>query len=205
MGLKQTGLNQTGLKQTGQTTKLGVLASGRGSNFQSIQKEIESGTLDAEISVLISDRPQAPALEIARNHGIHAHALPYDRNDREQFERAAADLLEAHRCEWIILAGFMRILTPWFIQRFQNRILNIHPSLLPAFKGLHPQRQALEAGVKVSGCTVHLVTRDLDAGPILVQHVVPVLPDDTEATLAARILVEEHRAYPEAIRQLQAG
>ena len=189
----------------GLTAKLGVLASGRGSNFQAIQKEIEAGTLDAEISVLISDRPQAPALSIAETRGIPAHALPYDRNDREQFERAAADLLEKHGCEWIILAGFMRILTPWFIQRFKNRILNIHPSLLPAFKGLHPQRQALEAGVKVSGCTVHLVTQDLDAGPILVQRTVPVLPGDDEAALAARILVEEHKAYPEAIRFLQKG
>ncbi|MCC5851035.1 MAG: phosphoribosylglycinamide formyltransferase [Verrucomicrobia bacterium] len=187
----------------GLNTKLGVLASGRGSNFQAIQKEIEAGTLDAEIAVLISDRAQAPALEIAAAHGIDAHALPYDKNNREAFERAAGDLLEQAGCEWIVLAGFMRILTPYFINRFAGRILNIHPSLLPDFKGLHPQRQALEAGVKTSGCTVHLVTQDLDAGPIITQSEVPVLENDTEETLAARILVQEHRAYPEAIRILQ--
>jgi len=186
------------------STKLGVLASGRGSNFQAIQKEIEAGTLDAEIAVLISDREQAPALAIAREHGIHARALPYDKSDREAFERAAGDLLEAAGCEWIILAGFMRILTPYFITRYAGRILNIHPSLLPAFKGLHPQRQALEAGVKFSGCTVHLVTQELDAGPIVTQAVVPVFDADTEEALAARILEQEHRIFPDAIRILQS-
>ncbi|MCC5845544.1 MAG: phosphoribosylglycinamide formyltransferase [Verrucomicrobia bacterium] len=184
------------------TVRLGVLASGRGSNFQAIQREIEAGTLDARIHLLLSDRQQAPALAIAREHGIDARALPYDKTDREAFERAAGDALDAAGCQWIVLAGFMRILTPYFIDRFAGRILNIHPSLLPAFKGLHPQRQALEAGVKFSGCTVHLVTQDLDAGPILTQAVVPVHPDDTEATLSARILAEEHRIYPEAIRLL---
>ncbi len=187
----------------GLKTKLGVLASGRGSNFQAIQKEIEAGTLDAKIAVLISDRPRAPALEIALAHGIDAHALPYDKNNREAFERAAGDLLEQAECEWIVLAGFMRILTPYFIDRFAGRILNIHPSLLPDFKGLHPQRQALEAGVKTSGCTVHLVTQDLDAGPTITQSEVPVLKNDTEQSLADRILVQEHLAYPEAIRILQ--
>lgn len=183
-------------------TRLGVLASGRGSNFQAIQREIEAGDLDAEIVLLVSDRANAPALEIARAHGIEAIALPYDKTDRGAFERAAAERLDAAGCEWIVLAGFMRILTPWFIDHFANRILNIHPSLLPAFKGLHPQRQALEAGVKFSGCTVHLVTQELDAGPIIAQAVVPVYDGDTEQTLADRILVQEHRLYPEAIRVL---
>lgn len=184
--------------------RLGVLASGRGSNFQAIQREISAGILKARIGLVLSDRPEAPALSIAREHGIDARALPYSKTDRQAFERAAGDALEAANCQWIILAGFMRILTPYFIDRFAGRILNIHPSLLPAFKGLHPQRQALEAGVKFSGCTVHLVTHDLDAGPILTQAVVPVLPGDTEETLGARILTEEHRIYPEAIRLLAA-
>lgn len=183
---------------------LGVLASGRGSNFQAIQREIEQGALDARITLLLSDRADAPALEIARVHGIRAEALAYDKHDRAAFERQAADLLEAAGCEWIVLAGFMRILTPVFLERFGGRILNIHPSLLPSFKGLHPQRQALEAGVKFSGCTVHLVTRELDDGPILAQAVVPVFDADTEATLAARILEQEHRIYPEAIRALNS-
>lgn len=184
-------------------TRLGVLASGRGSNFQAIQREIEAGDLDAEIALLVSDRANAPALEIAREHGIEAIHLPYGKTDREAFERAAAERLDAAGCEWIVLAGFMRILTPWFIDHFANRILNIHPSLLPAFKGLHPQRQALEAGVKFSGCTVHLVTQELDAGPIIAQAVVPVYDEDTEQTLADRILAQEHRLYPEAIRVLR--
>lgn len=184
------------------TVKLGVLASGRGSNFQAIQREIEAGTLDARIQLLVSDRAAAPALGIASEHGLDTAFLPYDRNNREAFERAAGDALDAAECDWIVLAGFMRILTPYFIDRFAGRILNIHPSLLPAFKGLHPQRQALEAGVKFSGCTVHLVTHDLDAGPILAQAVVPVLPGDTEDTLSARILAEEHKIYPDAIREL---
>jgi phosphoribosylglycinamide formyltransferase-1 len=186
------------------TVKLGVLASGRGSNFQAIQREIEAGTLDARIKLLVSDRAAAPALDIASEHGIDTVFLPYDKTNREAFERAAGDALDAAGCEWIVLAGFMRILTPYFIDRFAGRILNIHPSLLPAFKGLHPQRQALEAGVKFSGCTVHLVTHDLDSGPILAQAVVPVLPGDTEDTLGARILAEEHKIYPEAIRELGA-
>jgi len=185
------------------TARLGVLASGRGSNFQAIQREIEAGTLDARIDVLLSDRREAPALDIARQHGIDARHLPYDRHDRSVFELAAGKVLEEKDCQWIVLAGFMRILTPDFIRRFHERILNIHPSLLPSFKGLHPQRQALEAGVKFSGCTVHLVTGELDAGPIVTQAVVPVFDADTEESLAQRILEQEHRIYPEAIRILE--
>lgn len=182
--------------------RLGVMASGRGSNFQAILKEIEAGKLDASIEILVSDRANAPALGIAQAHGIEATALPYDKNFRQGFEQAAGDLFAQKNCDYIVLAGFMRILTPGFLERFENRVLNIHPSLLPSFKGLHPQRQALEAGVKFSGCTVHLVTPDLDAGPILAQAVVPVHGDDTEETLSQRILAEEHRVYAEAIRVL---
>ena len=178
------------------------MASGRGSNFQAIQKEIEAGKLDAEISLLLSDRAEAPALTIAAAHGIDARALPYDKKDRAAFEQAAGNLFENAGCAYIILAGFMRILTPEFIERFEHRILNIHPSLLPSFKGLHPQRQALDAGVKFSGCTVHLVTQELDAGPILAQAVVPVLAQDNEETLSQRILEQEHQVYAEAIRVL---
>jgi phosphoribosylglycinamide formyltransferase-1 len=183
-------------------TRLGVLASGRGSNFQAIQREIEAGSLDAEVRLVVSDRAEAPVLDIARHHGVTALQLPYCKSDREAFERAAGDALDAANCDWILLAGFMRILTPYFIERYAGRILNIHPSLLPSFKGLHPQRQALDAGVKFSGCTVHIVTPELDAGPILAQAVVPVFDNDNEETLSARILVQEHRLFPEAIRRL---
>lgn len=182
--------------------KVGVMASGRGSNFQAIQTEIESGSLDAQIGLLVSDRSEAPALRIAKEHGIEAVAFPYDKQDRSAFESLAGDAFEAAGCDYIILAGFMRILTPAFIDRFENRILNIHPSLLPSFKGLHPQRQAIGAGVKFSGCTVHLVTQELDSGPILSQAVVQVFERDTEETLSQRILEQEHRVYAEAIQVL---
>jgi phosphoribosylglycinamide formyltransferase-1 len=181
---------------------LGVLASGRGSNFLAVQQEIEAGRLDAAFAVLISDQPDAPALSLAEQHGIPTRHFPYDRSDRSVFEHPAAELLEHNQCDLILLAGFMRILTPDFIQRFPGKILNIHPSLLPSFKGLHPQRQALEAGVKYSGCTVHVVTADLDAGPIIAQAVVPVMDGDTEETLSDRILKEEHKIYADAIRHL---
>ena len=180
--------------------RLGVLASGRGSNFQSIQTEIVSGALDAEVVVLISDRERAPALEIAENFGIEARYIPYDKSNRQDFEEKAAAMIEAHDCDLIILAGFMRIITPWFIDRFAGRILNIHPSLLPSFKGLHPQKQALDAGVKIAGCTVHVVTAEMDSGPIIAQRSVVVFDDDTEESLSDRILVQEHLLYPEAIR-----
>lgn len=186
------------------TLRLAVMASGRGSNFQAIQSEIEAGRLDAEIAVLVSDRQAAPVLDIARDHGISPLYFPYDRQDRGAFEGQAGDAIASAECAYIVLAGFMRILTPAFIERFAGRILNIHPSLLPSFKGLHPQRQALAAGVKFSGCTVHLVTQELDDGPILAQAVVPVLPDDNEDSLSQRILAEEHKVYADAIRSLAA-
>ena len=184
------------------TLRLAVMASGRGSNFQAIQREIEAGHLDAEIALLLSDRKAAPALDIAKARGIPTLYLPYDKADRAAFEGPAGDAIEAAGCAYIVLAGFMRILTPDFIDRFEGSILNIHPSLLPSFKGLHPQRQALAAGVKFSGCTVHVVTRELDAGPILAQAVVPVLENDTEACLSERILAEEHKVYADAISNL---
>jgi len=186
------------------TLSLGVMASGRGSNFLAVQREIESGTLDARVSLLVSDRANAAALDLAREHGVDTLQFPYSTKDRGAFETLAADAFEQAGCELILLAGFMRILTSVFINRFQDRILNIHPSLLPSFKGLHPQRQALEAGVKFSGCTVHRVIPDLDAGPIVTQAVVPVFDGDDEDLLSARILEQEHRIYPEAVRILAA-
>ena len=182
--------------------RLGVLASGRGSNFEALHEHCAAGTLDASIALLISDRPKAKALERAEALGIPCQHIAYDKADRSAFEQQAAEAFRAADCDLIVLAGFMRILTPGFIAQFEGRILNIHPSLLPAFKGLHPQRQALEAGVKFSGCTVHRVTPDLDDGPILAQAVVPVNPEDTEETLSARILEQEHRIYAEALQQL---
>lgn len=186
------------------TMRLGVLASGRGSNFLAIQNCIERGELDASIAILISDRETAPALDTARSHGIEAEYIAYNKSDRSIFEKAAASRLEELKCDLVILAGYMRILTPEFIQRFEGKMLNIHPSLLPSFKGLHAQRQALEAGVKFAGCTVHFVTAELDAGPIITQAVVPVLEDDTEESLSARILEQEHKIYADAIRTLAA-
>lgn len=181
--------------------RLALLASGRGSNFLAIQKAIEEGRLDAEIVLLLSDRETAPALEKAISLGIPARYIPYKKEDRESFERAAADEVEAAKADLVILAGFMRMLTPYIIHRFPRRILNIHPSLLPSFRGLHAQRQALEYGVKIAGCTVHVVTEELDAGPIVGQRCVEVFPDDSEESLSNRILEQEHQLYPEAIAE----
>jgi len=180
---------------------LAVLASGRGSNFEAIARAIAAKTLEARIALLISDRPDAPALQKAAELAIPAVHISYDKNNRMAFETEAAHRIEAQGCDLIVLAGFMRVLTSYFIDRFPGRILNIHPSLLPAFKGLHAQRQALEAGVDLSGCTVHVVTPEMDAGPIIAQQHVPIRPDDTEESLSARILVAEHQLYPEAIRR----
>ena len=182
------------------SVKLAVLASGRGSNFSAILHAIEQKSLDGRVALLISDRKSAHALETARDRGVPAHHIPYSTTDREAFERAAGDLIESAKCDLVILAGFMRILTPYFIRRFPDRILNIHPSLLPAFKGLDAQRQALEYGVKIAGCTVHLVNEDMDAGPIIGQVAVPVLDGDDEEALSMRILEQEHQLYPRAIQ-----
>jgi len=183
-----------------------VLISGRGSNLQALLDAIRGGTLDAEIAVVISNRANAPGLERARRAGVETLVVDHrGLATRDDFDRALVRELRARSVRLVCLAGFMRRIGAPMLEAFPNAILNIHPSLLPSFPGLEPQRQALDHGVQVSGVTVHLVTTDLDAGPIVLQRPVPVLPDDTPATLAARILVEEHKAYPEAIARLLAG
>lgn len=181
--------------------RLGVLASGRGSNFSAIVAAIGRGGLTADVRLLVSDIADAPALDSARKAGIEALHIPYVRGDRRAFEARVEQMFDERGVQLVILAGFMRLITPDFIRHFDGRILNIHPSLLPSFKGLHAQRQALDAGVKISGCTVHVVTAEMDAGPILGQRAVPVLPGDTEQTLSTRILAEEHRLFPACIRE----
>ena len=186
--------------------RLGVLASGRGSNLQAIIDAIEVGDLPARLAVAISDREQAPALERARRHGAPALFVnPKDHGDRAAYDRALLRALEQHGVELTCLAGFMRILGPEIIRLLAGRVMNIHPSLLPAFPGLDAQRQALEHGVKVTGATVHFVDEGVDTGPIIVQDTVPVLADDTEETLSDRILVVEHRLYSRAIRLYAEG
>jgi phosphoribosylglycinamide formyltransferase 1 len=185
--------------------RLGILISGRGSNFEAIANQIAAGSLDAEIAVVISNRGEAPGLASARRRGLNAVSLPSRGLDREIYDRILTEELRKHDVELVCLAGFMRLLSAGFIRNFPNRILNIHPSLLPAFPGLDAQHQALEHGVKIAGCTVHFVDEDLDAGPIVLQAAVPVRDDDTLETLSARILAEEHRLYSDAIRIVLAG
>ena len=185
---------------------LGVLISGRGSNLQAIIDAIAAGTLDARIAVVVSNKPHAAGLERARRAGIETLVLSHrDYPSREEYDRVLVDHLRARGVGLVCLAGFMRLLSPVFIQAFPNAILNIHPSLLPAFPGLDAQHQAWAHGVKLAGATVHLVDCDLDAGPIVLQRAVPVLEDDTPDTLSARILEEEHKLYPEAIRLVLDG
>jgi phosphoribosylglycinamide formyltransferase-1 len=186
--------------------RLAVLISGRGSNLQAIIAAVKSGRLDASIAVVISNRADAPGLLHAREAGIEtAHLAPRDYAGRDAYDRAIADALKARQVGLVCLAGFMRLVGPQILEAFPNAVLNIHPSLLPAFPGLDAQRQALDYGVRVTGATVHVVNADLDAGPIVMQSAVPVLDDDTVETLAARILLEEHRIYPEAIRDVLDG
>jgi phosphoribosylglycinamide formyltransferase-1 len=186
--------------------RLGVLVSGRGSNLQAIIDAIANGRLRAEIAVVISNIATAAGLDRARTAGIPTAVLPHqDWSSRAAYDRALAEALRARSVDLVCLAGFMRLLGPTFIDAFPNRILNIHPSLLPAFPGLDAPHQALQHGVRVSGATVHFVDAALDAGPIVGQAAVPVLPDDTPGELAARILVEEHRLYPEAIERVLNG
>ncbi len=185
---------------------IAVLISGRGSNLQSIIDAIADRRLEATIAVVVSNRSDAQGLARARAANIEAVSLdPRAYRDRDGFDRAIADLLRSRDVALVCLAGFMRLVGAPLLDAFPNRILNIHPSLLPAFPGLEAQRQALEHGVRITGATVHLVTRDLDAGPIVLQAAVPVLDDDTVETLSARILVEEHRIYPDAIRIALGG
>ncbi len=186
--------------------RIAVLISGRGSNLQSIIDAIAAGRLDASIAVVISNRAEAPGMLRAREAGIETlHLSPADYPDRDAYDRAIVDAVTTRGVDLICLAGFMRLVGPPLLDAYSNRILNIHPSLLPAFPGVDAQRQALEHGVHVSGATVHLVTNELDGGPIVLQSAVPVLANDTVDTLSARILVEEHRIYPEAIALVLAG
>ena len=188
--------------------KLGVLVSGRGSNLQAIIDSIERGELSAEVAVVLSDVEDAAALERAGKHGIPAVYInpgKFRTKLTPAIEREYVGCMTDHGVELVCLAGFMRILHEDFLSAFPSRIINIHPALLPSFPGLHAQKQALEYGVKFSGATVHFVNEGIDAGPVIIQAVVPVMDDDTEDTLAARILEEEHRIYPEAIRLFAAG
>jgi phosphoribosylglycinamide formyltransferase 1 len=185
--------------------RLGILLSGRGSNFEAIATNIENGRLDAEIAAVISNRAEAGGIEIARERGLPAVVVPSRGLAREEYDRRVVAELRSRGVEMVCLAGFMRLLTAEFCRAFPLRALNIHPSLLPAFPGLDAQKQALEHGAKISGCTVHFVDEELDAGPIILQAAVPVLDGDTEQTLAARILLEEHRIYSEAIGTVLSG
>jgi len=186
--------------------RVGVLASGRGSNFEALVKAIESGGVPAVMAVLVSDRATAPALEIARAHGIEALFVdPKQYPTREAHEKAIMAALDERGVGLVCQAGYMRILGPAYIEHFRGRALNIHPSLLPAFPGLHAQRQALEHGAKVTGATVHFADEGVDTGPIVLQAAVPVLPGDTEETLSRRILEVEHRIFPEAVRLFAEG
>jgi phosphoribosylglycinamide formyltransferase-1 len=188
------------------TITLGVMASGRGTNLQSILDAIATGRLNAKVALVISDRADATALERARAAGVPAkHLDPKAFPSREAHDAAAADLLRSAGVELVALAGYMRLITRALLDAFPNRIINVHPSLLPAFPGLNAQRQAIEYGVKLSGCTVHFVTEGVDAGAIILQAAVPIREDDTDATLADRILAEEHRLLPEALQLYAQG
>jgi len=181
--------------------RIGVLLSGRGSNFDALAESVAAGRIpNAEIAVVISNREGAPGIQRAESRGIKTRVIPSKGLEREVYDRQVAAVLDEHKADLICLAGYMRLLSPFFVAKFPNRILNIHPSLLPSFPGLESQRQALEYGVKVAGCTVHFVDENLDAGPIVIQAVVAVEDHDTEESLSARILKEEHRVYSEAVK-----
>ena len=188
------------------TKRIGVLLSGRGSNFEALADSVTAGRIpDAEISVVISNREDAPGLRRATERRIPARVIPSKGVEREAYDRLVVAALNEARVDLVCLAGFMRLLSPYFVAAFRGRILNIHPSLLPSFPGLESQRQALDYGVKFSGCTVHFVDENLDAGPIVKQAIVPIEPGDTDESLAARILSEEHRIYTEAVRLVLSG
>jgi phosphoribosylglycinamide formyltransferase 1 len=185
--------------------RIGILLSGRGSNFEAIADSVEAGRIDAQIALVVSNRPDARGLERARERRLPALLLPSKGLEREAYDRQVVAALNERQVDLVCLAGYMRLLSAYFVSEFPSRILNIHPSLLPAFPGLEAQRQALEHGVKVTGCTVHVVDEFLDHGPILLQACVPVLDGDTEESLSARILREEHRIYTEAINLMLRG
>ncbi|MES1257073.1 MAG: phosphoribosylglycinamide formyltransferase [Acidobacteriota bacterium] len=182
--------------------RLGILISGRGSNFEAIANHIAQRKLDAEIAVVISNRAGSQGLEIARERGIPVRVIASQGLEREAYDKLVVEELRTHEVELVCLAGFMRLLSAHFVRAFPDRVLNIHPSLLPAFPGLDAQRQALEHGVKITGCTVHFVDEFLDSGPILIQAAVPVLDEDTVESLSARILVQEHAIYSKAIQYI---
>ena len=185
---------------------LGILLSGRGSNFEAIAKNVAAGKIsNARIAVVISNKPEAGGLEVAKRMKLEALVIPSKGKPREEHDREVIAALQQHRVDLVCLAGYMRLLSPWFVQLYPRRILNIHPSLLPSFPGLEAQEQAFAYGVKVTGCTVHFVDEELDHGAIIVQKTIPVLDTDDEHTLAARILEQEHLAYSEAINIVLAG
>lgn len=189
-----------------QKLALGVMVSGSGTNLQSILDAAASGAIDVDVKVVISNRPKARGLDRARAAGVPAVVVSHRKHKgREAFEDLLLDKLREHGVQWVALAGFMRLLTPHFLDAFKDRVVNIHPALLPAFPGTHGQSQALEYGVKVAGCTVHFVDSGTDTGPIIGQAVVPVLDDDDEASLGARILTQEHRLYPRVLQLLAEG
>lgn len=185
--------------------RLGILISGRGSNFEAIANQIARRKLDAEIAVVIGNRANAPGLDIARQRGIPMRVIASAGMERETYDKLLIEELKTHDTDLVCLAGFMRLLSAGFIRAFPNRVLNIHPSLLPAFPGLDAQRQALEYGARITGCTVHFVDEFLDSGPIVIQSAVPVLDNDTVETLSARILVQEHLIYSKAIQYIVEG
>jgi phosphoribosylglycinamide formyltransferase 1 len=185
--------------------RLGILISGRGSNFEAIANSIARRKLDAEIAIVISNRASAPGLDIARDRGIPLRVIPSAGLEREAYDKLLIEELRTHEVDLVCLAGFMRLLSANVIRAFPNRVLNIHPSLLPAFAGLDAQRQALEYGVRITGCTVHFVDEFLDAGPIIIQAAVPVLENDTVDSLSARILAQEHLIYSKAIGYIMDG
>ena len=187
-------------------SNLGILLSGRGSNFEAIANHLQDGKIpDARIAIVISNRPDAGGLAVAKRLGLAAVVVPSKGKVREEHDREVVAVLNQHQVDLVCLAGYMRLLSPWFVRQFPRRILNIHPSLLPAFPGLEAQEQAFAYGVKIAGCTVHFVDEELDHGPILVQKAVPVLDSDNEQSLAERILEQEHIAYSEAIKLVLDG
>jgi phosphoribosylglycinamide formyltransferase 1 len=188
------------------THRIGILLSGRGSNFEALADSVSAGRIpNAEISVVISNKQGAPGLERAAARNIPARAIPSKGLERETYDRQVAAVLHEYKVDLICLAGYMRLLSPYFVAAFPQRILNIHPSLLPSFPGLESQKQALDYGVKFAGCTVHFVDENLDAGPIILQSAVPVLDSDDEDTLSERILKEEHRIYTQAVKIILEG
>jgi len=186
--------------------RIGILLSGRGSNFEALAESVAAGRIrDAELAIVVSNREGAPGIERARQRGLDARVIPSKGLQREEYDRLVVAALKEKQVDLVCLAGYMRLLSPYFVSEFRNRILNIHPSLLPSFPGLEAQKQAWEHGAKFSGCTVHFVDENLDAGPIVEQAVVPIRDDDTPETLAAHILAEEHRIYTEAVALILSG